>query len=334
MINDVARLMMDLNVVTSIVAPDIDEVKLMHRLEEVLSNYEIKRKTELDIEDDTSEKVDMFLSAKQIEGLSGLTLEGYMLELRLFCKFVKKGVVQITTSDIRAYLASNKKWQPGTVDRKLSVIKSFFGWLVEEELLLRNPSSKIKSPKKPKRLLKALTVDELEMVRESCETYRERALVEVLYSTGCRLSEIANMKISDINYQDKSATIIGKGDEERRVYLTFKALHHLNNYLNTRKEPLEGDSDYVFIRERRPFNQLTGRSIQRAIDKIENRAKLSKKLTPHTFRHTKASLMMENGAELADVQHILGHKNPSTTLIYAHVSEERKRQAHKRYHAQ
>lgn len=334
MINDAARLMNDMNVVTSIISPDVDEVKLMHRLEEILSNYEIKRKTDLDIEDDTAEKVDMFLAAKQLEGLSEITLDGYLIELRLFCNFLNKGIVSISAPDIRAYLASNKSWQVGTIDRKLSVLKSFFGWLVQEELLLRNPTTKIKSPKKPKRLPKALSVEELEIVRESCETDRERALVEVMYSTGCRLSEIANMKISDINYQDRSAKVIGKGDKERTVFFSFKAMHHLNKYLNTRKEPLDGKSDYLFIRERRPFAKLTNRSIGRAIDKIAERSKVSKKITPHVFRHTKASLMMENGADLADVQHILGHEDPSTTLIYAHVSEERKQLAHKRYHMQ
>src|SRR5690606_18435660 len=211
---------------------------------------------------------------------------------------------------------------------KLSKIKTFFGWLVKEELLLRDPSAKINAPKKPKRLPKALSVEELEMVRESCETLRERALIETMYSTGCRLSEIANMKKSDINYQEMSMRVIGKGDKERIVYLSVKALHHLRKYLVSRGD----DCEYLFVTIRRPFRKMTGRTIERIVDKIEERAKLDKKLTPHTFRHTKASLMMENGAELADVQHILGHENPSTTLVYAHVSEERKKQADKRFH--
>src|SRR5699024_1609724 len=208
MINDTARLMNDMNVVTSIVSPDVDEVKLMHRLEEILSNYDIKRRTELDLEDDTAEKVDMFLAAKQLEGLSQITLEGYLIELRMFCNFVNKAVVMIRTPDLRLYLGSNKKWQVGTIDRKLSVLKSFFGWLVQEELLLHDPTRKIKAPKKPRRLPKSLTVEELEIVRESCKTLRERALIEVMYSTGCRLSEVSNLRISDIDFQDMSATVI------------------------------------------------------------------------------------------------------------------------------
>src|SRR5690625_4205794 len=322
--------MNDMNVVTSIVSPDVDEVKLMHRLEEILSNYDIKRKTELDLEDDTAEKVEMFLAAIQLEGLSQLTLDGYLIELKMFCNFVNKAVVTITTPDIRSYLASNKNWQVGTIDKKLSVLKSFFGWLVQEELLLRNPASKIKAPKKPSRSPKSLTVEELEIVRESCETNRERALVEVLYSTGCRLSEIADLKMSDIDRHDMSAKVIGKGNKERIVFFSYKAMYHLLKYINTRK----GESDYIFIRERKPYNNLTGRSIQRAINKIEARADLSKPLTPHVFRHTFATLSMENGADLVDVQHLLGHERPETTQIYAHVSEERKKQAHKRFHMQ
>lgn len=334
MINDSARLMNDMNVVTSIISPDVDEVKLMHRLEEILSNYDIQRRTELDLEDDSAEKVEMFLSAKELEGLSPITLQGYQLELRMFRKHTSKAIVSIKTPDLRKYLSSNKAWQVGTIDKKLSVLRSFFGWLVQEEMLLHDPTKRIKSPKKPKRLPKSLSVEELEIVRESCETNRERALVEVLYSTGCRLSEVSNIKLSDINNQNMSATVIGKGNKERTVYFSYKAMYHLIKYINTRKEPLKEDSDYLFTRERRPYNQLTGRSIQRAIDKIEQRAGLSKPLTPHVFRHTFATLSMENGAELTDVQMLLGHEDPGTTLIYAHVSEERKKQAHKRYHMQ
>src|SRR5699024_1290871 len=105
----------------------------------------------------------------------------------------------------------------------------------------------------------------------------------VMYSTGCRLSEVSNLRISDIDFQDMSATVIGKGDKERTVFFFFKAMHHLKKYLLSRKEPLEGKSNFLFILERRPFTQMKNRTIQRVINKIEQRANLSKKLTPHTF---------------------------------------------------
>lgn len=329
-VNDAARLMNDLEVVISTVDNDIERNKLVVWLEEVLSNYEIKRKTSIDVENDLLEKIDMFISARTIEGLSEKTLNGYKIELGMFSKTIDKPIVRITTTDIRKYLASNPKWMASTVDRKLSVLKAFFNWLVDEELLLRNPASKIKPPKKPKRLPNGLTVEELEIVRDACINLRERALIEVMYATGCRLSEVQNMKISDINSQEMSILVIGKGNKERTVYLSIKAMHQLRKYLASR----EDDCDYLFVTERRPIRKMSGRNIERIIDRIEKGAKISKRLTPHTFRHTKASLMMESGAELADVQHILGHERPETTLIYAHVSEERKKQAHKRYHVQ
>jgi site-specific recombinase XerD len=330
LVNDTARLANDLLVVMSTLVPDIELNKVEVRLEEVLSNYLIERKTQKDIENDFDEKLEVYLSSRKIEGLSSITLKEYKLELINFAKYVNKPVVQITTSDIRKYLGHKKSWKISTVDNKLSKLKTFFGWLVKEELLLRDPSAKINAPKKPKRLPKALSVEQLELVRESCETLRERALIEVMYSTGCRLSEITAMKKADINIQEMSLRVIGKGDKERVVYLSFKALHHLRKYLKSRTD----DCEALFVTERAPIRRLENRGVQTVVSKIEARANLSKKLTPHVFRHTFATLAMENGADIADVQHLLGHENPATSQIYAVVSEERKKHAHKRFHAQ
>ena len=304
--------------------------KLEVRFEEIMSNYEIHRKSEKDIEKDIQDKIELYLSARKVEGLAKETLRGYTGELNRFAKFIDKPVVQITTSDIRKYLSSNENNMASTVDRKLSAIKTFFQWLVTEELLLRDPSTKIKPPKKPKRLPKGLSIEELEVVRESCISKRERAMIEVMYSTGCRLSEIHRMRKSDINIQEMNMRVIGKGDKERIVYISFKCLHHVKSYLNLR----EDDCEHLFVTERRPIRQMTNRAIERSVDKIEGRAKITKKLTPHTFRHTFATLAMENGADLADVQQLMGHEDPSTTLVYSHVSENRKKQAHKKYHMQ
>lgn len=328
--NDTIRIMRELEVVVSTLAPETEQDKLFIRLEEVLSNYDIHRKTLKEIENDMQEKIDLFLSSRKIEGLSNKTLKGYKIELDLFSRYIQKAVVQITTADVRKYLAHNDKWMISTMDRKLSVLKTFFGWLVREELLLRDVTAKIRAPKKPKRLIKSLTIEELEIVRDSCESVRERALIETMYATGCRLSEIQNMKKSDINLQEMSVRVIGKGDKERICYLSIKCLHQLRKYLKSRND----DCEYLFVTERKPHRKMSGRNIERIVDQIEARSKISKKLTPHVFRHTFAQLAMENGAELSDVQHLMGHEDPGTTLIYSHVSEERKKQAHKRFHVQ
>lgn len=330
MAQDKLRLLNEVQSLVGTICPDVDITKLTLRMEEVLSNYETHRKSFEQISEDIPEKASMFLSAMKIEGLSETTLKDYQTELRLFSMFCKKAVAQVTTIDIRNYLASLEGIMSSTTGKKLSVLKSFFGWLVREEVLLKNPTSKVKLPKKPKRLPKSLSVEELEIVRESCETLRERALVEVMYSTGCRLSEIAGLKRSDINIQAMSARVIGKGDKERHVYLSSKAMYHLRKYLMNRLD----DCEYLFVTARKPIRQMSNASIQREIRLIEARSEISKKLTPHTFRHTFAQLSTDAGIDLSDLQQLMGHSNPGTTLTYAAVSEERKQQAHKRYHMQ
>lgn len=330
MLVDTARLVNEFNVIVSTLAPEADMNKIAIRLEEVLSNYEIHRKTFVEVENDILEKVELYLSSKRLEGLSERTLGDYLAELKLFSQQFSKPASQISTADIRSYLASIDGVMMSTIGKKLSVLKSFFGWLVEEEILLRDPTAKVKLPKKPKRLPKGLSIEELEMIRESCETLRQRALIEVFYSTGCRLSEVVNMDKSDIDVQAMSARVIGKGDKERIVYLSFKALFHLNKYLQSRDD----DSGALFVTERKPHRRLSNRAIQNEVDKIEQNSKITSKMTPHVMRHTFGNLSMDAGIELADLQHLLGHSSPSTTLTYASVSEERKQQAFKKYHVQ
>ena len=142
------------------------------------------------------------------------------------------------------------------------------------------------------------------------------------------------MKLKDINMATGSIKVIGKGDKERIVYLSPKAAFHLNKYLKERLENEEDTCEYAFVTERRPYRPMLNRSVEMIVNKIQARSGIDKNLTPHVFRHTFATLAMENGVELGDLQQLLGHENPSTTLIYASVSEERKQNAHKRFHMQ
>lgn len=329
-VNDASRLITDVRVVVEMLVPDVDVQKLVVRLEELFGNYRIERKQDVDVAEDMSEKVDMFIDAMRIEGLSELTLEGYQRDLSLFDKFVNKATVQVTTADVRKYLAANKDNAMSTIGKKLTILKSFFGWLVKEELLLRDPTARIKNPKIPKRLPKGLSIEELEKIRENCLSLRQRALVEFMYSTGCRLAEVASIKRSDVDYQNMSVNVIGKGDKERTVFLSFKCLYHLKKYLNNRDD----ESEYLFVTVRRPYRKMGHRAIQREITKLNKVVKLSHDITPHVLRHTLANNLLNNGADLADVQAILGHEDPSTTLIYSQVSEERKKRAFEKSHIQ
>lgn len=307
-----------------------ETIKSKIKLEEILSNYKIERKSQEEMSNDIVEKAELFIEAIELEGFSPNTLKDYKMELRLFYTFVNRPVTRIATSDIRSYLSSCEDIISSTVGKKLFVLRSFFGWLVREEYLLKNPTLRINAPKKPKRINKGITIEELEKVRESCVSLRQRCLLEVAYSTAARLSELSNMKIEDIDFQEASMNVIGKGNKERTVFLSPKAMYHLEKYLESRND----NCNSLFITEKRPYREMTKSTIQREVRKIEKASNIKNRLTAHRIRHTFATLSMENGIELADLQSILGHENPSTTLIYAQVSESRKKQAHRRFHVQ
>lgn len=311
--------------ISELVPVNIEQVK--NNLSKILTKYHVKKVEKTEIHPDLTDKIQLFLSAKKLEGLSKVTLDSYLLELNTFSKKVKKRVEDITTAEIRVFLGSFEHLKLSSVSRKLSVLKSFFGWLTAEEFLQRDPTTKIKPPKKEKRLPKALSIEELELLRESCKTNRQRAFLEILYATGCRLSEVHALNKSDINYRTASCRVIGKGNKEREVYFSPKAMYHLRKYLMNRTD----DSEALMVTERKPYRRLSQRGIQREIGTIAKQAGLDKKISPHTMRHTFATLTLNNGADIAAVQALLGHEDPSTTQIYAQLTEEKKRETHKKY---
>lgn len=307
--------------------PYLDAEGTKTKLSTVLTKYHVQTVDSNEPHPDLFEKIDLFIASKNLEGLSKGTLKNYLLDLNKFANSVKKKVQDITSADIRVHLAGFSHLKMSSLGRKLTVLKSFFGWLASEEIIQRDPTVKLKPPKTEKRLPKALGIVELEMLRESCKTDRQRAFIEILYATGCRLSEVQGLNINDINQQTMSCKVIGKGNKEREVYFSFKAMYHLNKYLKSRL----GECEALMATERKPYSRLSNRGIQREIAKIAKTAGLEKKVSPHVLRHTFATLTLNNGAELVAVQELLGHSSPETTLRYARITEERKREQHKKY---
>jgi integrase/recombinase XerD len=307
--------------------PGLDTHTVKSKLSKVISRYKVTIEENQVVASDFPDKIHTFLSSKRVEGLSDQTLNGYKLELNLFAKKNKKLVADITSADIRVYLGELEGLKSSTVGKKLNVLKSFFGFLTGEEIIRRDPTTKIKQPKEEKRIPKALTIEELEMLRESCQTIRQRAFIEILYATGCRLSEVHQINRQDINFQSMSCRIIGKGNKEREVYFSFKAIYHLKKYLFQRND----EEDALMVTERKPYRRLSKRGIQREINVIAKNAGLEKKVTPHVMRHTFATLTLNNGADLVAVQELLGHSSSETTLRYARITEERKREQHKKF---
>lgn len=314
--------------IMTLVPINVEQTK--NSISTIIKKYSVHKVEDGEVHPDLKEKIGLFLSAKKLDGLSELTLDRYELDLGIFADWVKKRAEDITTSDIRSYLAERGKeqgWKMTTMSNKLSILKSFFSWLAGEEFILKDPTAKLKTPKIEKRLPKALTISELEMLREHCQTVRERALVEVMYATGCRLSEVIGLNKNQINQQSMSTLVIGKGNKQREVYFSIRALYHLNKYLTERID----DCEALFVTIRKPIRRLTHRAIQLEVRKLAERAGMAHKVSPHVLRHTFATLTLNNGAELTAIQELLGHESPETTLRYARITEERKREQHKKY---
>lgn len=310
--------------------PDIDQIALRNILEEVLYDYSVQpTEKALVVQNDVREKTLMYLACMQLKGLSTRTLEGYNLHLRRFAAYMQKNLQDIDSMDIRMYLATYAKTgvQNSTIAKEISVLRCFFTWLENNDYINKSPMRKVDSIKFEKRLRKALSAEELEILMDSCKTLRERAMVEFFFSTGCRLDEVQKTNKNDLNWQNSSVNVIGKGNKERPVYITDKARVHIRKYLLSRKD----DCEALFVTMRKPYRRLGRRSIEREVSKIAKRAGLEKKVFPHLLRHTTAKTLLNRGANLYEVQRILGHEHPATTQIYAQMEDESVKSAHKKY---
>lgn len=299
-------------------------------LESILSSYDITEKsTALTVLDDLPEKIFLYLASRKIDGLSNITLQNYNRGLQRFSRYVKKNVAEITANDIRIYIAHYAK--TGVKDTTLAsasdILRGFFNWLEDEDYILKSPMRKIKPMKVSKRLREALTKEEFEVLRQGATTLRQKALLEFLYSTGCRLDETVNVDKNNIDWQRLQLRVIGKGDKERVVYINATAKVHIRKYLMSRLD----DCPALFVTTRKPYRRAGQRAIQREIDKIMLQSGLQKNVYPHLIRHTAATHWLDSGMDLTVIQKILGHDNPQTTMIYAKLSNTEVEHAYRKY---
>ena len=271
---------------------------------------------------------------------SKMTIESYERDLFLYKEFLKINhldYLKINKNDVMKFLKylDNLKYTNKTISRHLSSLRSYYNYLVELKLIDDNIFKRIKNPRVVKKLPNYLSITEIEeiinsMSTETKEEVRDKCLFELLYSTGIRVSEASNIKLDDLDLNNKSIRVLGKGSKERIVYFGFPCQKNLENYLKVRNEFLKNKMDYLFV------NQLGGKlsreSIEYIIDKIIKKSSIKHKISPHTLRHTFATHLLDNGADLKSVQELLGHENLNTTEIYTHISNERLRSAYLRYH--
>ena len=290
------------------------------------ADYEVvKRSTELMTFAEFPEPAKEYLATRRVEGMSVKTSENYLGILREFFEYVSKPLDGITKADIVKYLYS-QTCADRTKAHKLTVIKTFFQWAVNEDYLEKNPCKNIKPIKYQRKAPEHLTDMELELLRNACVTPREQAIVEFFYSTGCRLSEAINLKKSDLNLATGEVKLLGKGNKERIDYLNPKTIVALKKYFLTRND----DSEYVFVICRAPYGKVCKTSMKNLFNELGKRAGIEKHVHPHLMRHTNATLSLEKGMPIEEVQRMLGHVSIDTTLQYAEVANASVKRNHQR----
>ena len=304
---------------------------ILNKLDKVSADYEIAEKvTSLAvIEDDIPRIVKTYLASKKLEGATDSTIDNYGTILKVFFGELRKDVQDIETNEIRLFLATyqmNNGVSNRTLDKYRQVLNAFFTWCTDEEYLVKNPCRNIKEIKYEAKQRHSLTRFQLERLRRVCHTKRELAIVDVLYSTGCRVSELINMKFSDVNEPEHSIDIIGKGRKHNTVYLNDNAQISLGDYLKER----QGDSEYIFVSDRKPHGKLSVRAVEVLIKALGKEIGVET-LSPHILRHTSATLALQSGMPLTQVQKMLGHASPNTTQIYAETSQSDIATSHQRY---
>lgn len=303
------------------------------KLRLILDDYDIQPKTKaLALNSDMSQYIAMYMATRKLDGLSDKTLQEYRIKLEIFSSWVPLNIEQVTTMDIRKFLAQysqERNLKNSSLNGFQTVIKTFFGWLADEEYITKSPAKKLQPIKHEKRTRKSLSAEELERLREDgCKTARDRAILEMFFSTGGRVSEIRQIDIDKINWHENSVSVIGKGNKERTIFFGDKAKMYLKRYLAERGI---SEEKALFIAERRPYRRLSVRSLQTIINTIGVNAGFEQSIFPHLLRHTMATLGYKSGIELPIIQELLGHSSPATTQIYAQLDKGIAQQAHKRH---
>lgn len=296
------------------------------RIEIVVKTEEMQKQCELK---ENERMIDIFISAKQVEGCSERTIKYYKEVIDKFIKNLDKSIKHIVTDDIRGYLSEYKEGSncnAVTIDNIRRIFSSFFSWLEDEDYIIKNPVRRIHKVKTPKTIKETFTDENIEKMRDECNNIRNLSLVELLVSTGVRVGEIVKLNINDINFEERSCIVLGKGNRQREVYFDARTKIHLLQYINTRKDSNEA----LFVSMKSPHQRLSISGIELIIRKLGVTAKVNK-THPHKFRRTLATVAIDKGMPIEQVQKLLGHVKIETTMNYAMVSQTNVKISHRKY---
>lgn len=305
--------------------------ELNNVLLQVVSRYEIVDDTENVKEDVKSNNriLEIFLSAKQVEGCSIKTIKYYESTVRQLYKKMPKKVSEYTTEDIRAYLAvfqRKHKSSKVTIDNIRRIFSSFFAWLEEEDYIMKSPVRRIHKVKTGSQVKEVLTDENLELLRDNCKHIRDLAIIDFLTSTGIRVGELVKLNRNDINFAERECIVFGKGNKERIVYFNARAKIHLQEYLKTRKDKNQA----LFVSLAKPHNRLQISGVEMRLRQLGRKVKLPR-VHPHKFRRTLATMAIDKGMPVEQVQKLLGHVKIDTTMHYAMVNQTNVKLSHRKF---
>jgi len=273
--------------------------------------------------------LDTFLSAKQVEGCTIATIKYYASTIRNLFKQMPKKVTDYTTEDIRAYLAvfqRKRKSSKTTMDNIRRILATFFSWLEEEDHILKSPVRRIHKVKTGAQVKEVLTDENLEQLRDTCTEIRDIAIIDLLISTGMRVGELVKLNREDINFNERECIVFGKGNKQRIVYFNARAKIHLQQYLSTRRDRNKA----LFVSLSKPHTRLQISGVETRLRKIGRTAKIYR-VHPHKFRRTLATMAIDKGMPVEQVQRLLGHVKIDTTMHYAMVNQSNVKQSHRKF---
>ena len=270
-----------------------------------------------------------FIAAKRIEGCSEKTLTYYQNTIEAMTAEIGKTPQQITTEDLRQYLTNYQTQRQSskvTIDNIRRILSSFFSWLEDEDYIIKSPVRRIHKVKTPKTIKEIYTDEELEELRDGCETARDLAIIDLLASSGMRIGEMTALNREDINFAERECIVFGKGDKERPVYFDARTKLHLQNYIASRTD----SNPALFVSLRAPYNRLKIGGVETRLREMGERLKLSR-VHPHKFRRTMATTAIDKGMPIEQVQQLLGHQKIDTTMHYAMVKQQNVKLAHRKF---
>ena len=300
-------------------------------IKDVLAKYEINKRTsnEERREKENTELLDTFLSAKKIEGCSDKTIHYYQSSIDKLLKGLSKSIKEICTNDIRRYLAEiqeENNLSKVTIDNLRRIFSSFFSWLEDEDYIAKSPVRRIHKVRTDTLVKEVLSDENIETLRDSCNELRDLAMIDLLLSTGVRVGELVKMNRADIDFQERQCKVFGKGNKEREVYFNARTKIHLQRYLESRTD----DNPALFVTLLKPHTRLTISGVEVRLRKMGKDVHIDK-VHPHKFRRTLATMAIDRGMPIEQVQKLLGHVRIDTTLHYAMVNQQNVKIAHRKY---